>query len=69
MDTSKDMYLVYSKTSTVDLLKNKFKKQRELAKLSGFQSYWAKKERARLMSMIDQITAVIQSRADQNPLF
>jgi len=69
MDTAKDMYLVYSKTSTMDLIKNKFRKQHELAKLSGFNSYWAKKEKARLEYLIKQIDAVIQSRVDQVKLF
>jgi len=69
MDTAKDMYLVYSKTATMDLIKNKFRKQHELAKLAGFNSYWAKKEKARLEYLIKQIDAVIQSRVDQVKLF
>jgi len=69
MDTAKDMYLVYSKTATVDLIKNKFRKQYELAKLAGLNSYWARKEKARLEYLIKQIDAVIQSRVDQVKLF
>lgn len=68
MDTAKDMYKVYSKTSTADLIKNRMRKVHELSKVQGIKSYWARKEADRLAHMIRQIDAVIQSRADQLPL-
>jgi len=69
MDTAKDMYKVYSKTSTIDLIKNRNRKTVELFRASTSSGYWAKKECARLEHMIRQIDAVIQSRVDQEPLF
>lgn len=69
MDTAKDMFTVYSKTSTIDLIRNKNKKQAELFKLKHITSYWAKKEKARLQHMINQIDAVIEARKLQMPLF
>jgi len=69
MDTAKDMYKVYSRTSTIDLIKNRNRKTVELFRASQVRGYWAKKECARLSHMIKQIDAVIQSRVDQEPLF
>jgi len=69
MDTAKDMYRVYSKTSTVDLIKNRNKKIRELNKIRGLGGYWVKKDVLRLVHMIAQIDAVIESRRLQEPLF
>jgi len=68
MNTAKDMWKVYSRTSTIDLIKNKHKKEVALYKLQNYDGYWAKKERARLHSMIFQITAVIEARKLQEPL-
>jgi len=69
MDTAKDMYKVYSKTSTIDLIKNRNRKTVELFHASRHSGYWAKKECIRLAHMISQIDAVIQARVDQEPLF
>jgi len=69
MDAAKDMYKVYSRTSTIDLIKNRNRKTVALFKLSTSHGYWAKKECARLAYLISQIDAVIQSRVDQSPLF
>lgn len=69
MDTAKDMYKVYSKTATIDLIKNKGRKQLELMRLKNQHGYWVKKEVARLEHMIRQIDAVIEARKLQQPLF
>jgi len=69
MDTFKDMYKVYSKTSTVDLIKNRNRKVAELSKLRDQFGYWAKKDKSRLAHMISQIDAVIEARRLQEPLF
>jgi len=69
MDTAKDMRKVYASTSTQDLIANKHKKQVELSKLHDFRSYWAKKDRARLAALIDQINAELEYRALRIPLF
>jgi len=69
METAKDMYKVYSKTSTVDLIKNRNRKIRQLQKLDGIDGYFVKKERARLAHMISNIDAVIEARKLQEPLF
>lgn len=69
MDTAKDMFRVYSKTSTADLIKNRNKKTVQLFRASSISGYWAKKECARLAHMISQIDAVIESRRLQEPLF
>jgi len=68
MDTAKDMWKVYSRTSTIDLIKNKNRKLVQLHRLAGIDGYFVKKEVARLQHMISAIDAVIQSRVDQNPL-
>jgi len=69
MDTAKDMYKVYSKTSTVDLIKNRNKKIRELNKIRDMGGYWVKKDILRLVHYIAQIDAVIEARRLQEPLF
>lgn len=69
MDTAKDMYKVYSKTPTIDLIKNRNKKIAQLRRLHGVEGYFVKKERARLEHMIGNIDAVIESRKLQEPLF
>jgi len=66
---AKDMRKVYQNTSTADLIKNKHRKQVELAKLRDFRSYWAGKDRARCAALIDQINAELEARAAQIPLF
>jgi len=69
MDTAKDMYKVYEKTSTVKLLINRSRKVNQLATLGKLDGYWVYKEKARLAHMISQIDAVIAARAAQEPLF
>lgn len=69
MDTAKDMFKVYAKTSTVDLVKNRNRKYRRLLQLDGLDGYFVLKERARLEHMIKQIDSVIAFRALQIPLF
>jgi hypothetical protein len=69
MDTAKDMYKVYAKTPTMDLVHNRNRKYRQLLRLDGLDGYFVAKERARLEHMIKQIDAVIAHRALQIPLF
>jgi len=69
MDTAKDMYKVYSKTSTADLIKNRNRKTVQLFRLGKLDGYWVRKEKERLAHMISQIDAVIESRKLQEPLF
>jgi len=66
---AKDMRKVYQNTSTIDLIKLKGKKIRQLQKISGYNTYFAKKDRLRLIHMIDQIDAELECRALQIPLF
>ena len=66
---AKDMAKVYAKTSTIDLIRNRAKKIRQLEKISGYNTYFAKKDRARLVHMIDQIEVELEARALQIPLF
>jgi len=68
MDTAKDMYKVYAKTSTIELVRNRNRKFRQLLRLDGIDGYFVNKERDRLMHMIKQIDAVIAQRALQMPL-
>jgi len=68
MDTAKDMYKVYSRTSTIDLIKNRNRKLAQLHRLDGIRGYFTDKERNRLVHMIKQIDAVIEARALQIPL-
>jgi len=69
MDTAKDMFKVYAKTSTIELVHNRNRKYRQLLRLDGLDGYFVKKERSRLEHMIKQIDAVIAQRALQIPLF
>jgi hypothetical protein len=69
MDTAKDMYKVYSQTSTIDLIKNRNRKVAQMSRLLGLSGYFVNKERARLCHMIYQIDAVIAARKAQEPLF
>jgi len=69
METAKDMYKVYSKTPTVDLIKNRNRKIAQLQRLHGITGYFVDKERARLAHMINNIDAVIEARKLQEPLF
>jgi len=69
MDTAKDMYKVYSKTSTIDLIKNRNKKIREVSRIRDMGGYWVKKDILRLVHYIAQIDAVIEARRLQEPLF
>ena len=66
---AKDMAKVYFNTPTIDLIKNKGRKLRQLQSLSGYNGYFAKKDRARLQRLIDQIDAELACRAAQKPLF
>jgi len=67
--SAKDMSKVYRNTSTIDLIKNKGRKLRKLQNISGYNTYFAKKDRARLQHMIDQIDAELEARALLQPLF
>lgn len=69
MDTAKDMWKVYSRTSTIDLMKNRARKVRQLEQLYGLHTYWVGKDQRRLQHMIGQIDAVLAARALQAPLF
>jgi len=69
MDTAKDMYKVYSRTSTIDLIKNRDRKEYQRRKLNGLDGYFVRKERERLAKMISMLDAVIAARASQEPLF
>jgi len=69
MNTAKDMSKVYRNTSTIELIRNKGRKQLELSRVTKIRSYWAKKEVARLSHMIKQIDAELAARAAQQPLF
>jgi len=66
---AKDMSKVYRNTSTIELIRNKGKKQLEISRAQKIPSYWAKKEVARLSHMIKQIDAELASRAAQKPIF
>jgi hypothetical protein len=68
METAKDMYKVYSKTPTAQLITNKHRKMVELYRLRDESGYWAVKDRARLRHLIMQIDAVIEARKLQTPL-
>jgi len=68
MDTAKDMFKVYSRTSTIDLVHNRNRKYNQLLRLDGLDGYFVIKERERLEHMIKQIDAVIAARALQIPL-
>lgn len=66
---AKDMSKVYRNTSTIDLIKNKGRKMRKLLQAQQYNTYFAKKDRARLQYQIDQIEAELEARARQKPLF
>lgn len=66
---AKDMSSVYRNTPTIDLIKNKGRKMRQLLQARQYNTYFAKKDRARLQYMIDQIDAELDARALQKPLF
>jgi len=68
METAKDMYKVYSRTSTIDLIKNRNRKERQLHRLDGVRGYFTDKERNRLVHMIKQLDAVILQRSQQEHL-
>jgi len=60
---AKDMSKVYRNTSTIDLIKNKGRKLRKLQQAEQYNTHFAKKDRARLRYLIDQIDAELASRA------
>lgn len=66
---AKDMAKVYRNMSTIDLIKNKGKKLRQLHQAQQYNTYFAKKDRIRLRKMIDQIDAELERRAAQLPPF
>jgi len=66
---AKDMSKVYRNTPTIDLIKNKGRKLRKLHQAEQYNTYFAKKDRARLRYQIDQIDAELACRAAQEPLF
>jgi len=68
-NAAKDMSKVYRNTPTVDLIKNKGRKMRKLMQAQQYNTWFAKKDRARLQYQIDQIDAELESRALQKPLF
>jgi len=67
VNTAKDMKKIYAKTATVDLIKNRNRKQWQIWQLYGLTGYWVDKERARLTHMIAQIDQEIERRAE--PIF
>jgi len=66
---AKDMSKVYFKTSTIDLIRNKGRKQLALYKAERAGGYFGRKEAERLRYQIAQIEAVLAERAAQTPLF
>jgi len=66
---SKDMSKVYRNTSTIELIKNKGRKQLELLRVKHINSFWARKEVLRLEYMIHQIDVELAARAAQDTLF
>jgi len=66
---AKDMAKVYRNTSTIELIRNKCRKQLELMKVANVHSYWARKEKARLEYLIKQIDVELAARAAQRSLF
>jgi len=63
------MRKVYQNTPTIDLIRNKGKKQLALMKVRDQRGYWAIKEQVRLSGMIAQIDAELACRAAQEPIF
>jgi len=68
MAYGKDMSKVYFETSTMDLRKLRAHKVRMLEKVSGLNTYFAKRDREVLAHQIDQIDAVLESRLLQKKL-
>jgi len=66
---AKDMAKVYFKTPTIDLIKNKGRKQLALMKAERAGGYFGRKEAERLKYQIAQIDAVLEARGAQQPLF
>lgn len=66
---AKDMSKVYRNTSTIELIRNKQRKQLELMRVANIRSYWARKDAARLAHMIHQIDVELAARAARKPLF
>jgi len=62
-NAAKDMQKIYAQTATVDLIKNRNKKTRELQRVRYERGYWARKECARLEYLRDQIDDEIRRRA------
>jgi len=66
---AKDMSKVYFNTPTINLIKNKGRKQLALMHAEQQGGYFGRKEAKRLQYQIAQIDAVLASRAAQKPLF
>lgn len=66
---AKDMSRVYHNTPTIELIKNKGRKQLELMRAEQQGGYFGRKEALRIKHMIMQIDAVLAARAAQQPLF
>jgi len=66
---AKDMSKVYFKTPTIDLIRNKGRKQLALMRAERQGGYFGRKEAKRLRYQIGQIDAVLAARAAQKPLF
>jgi len=66
---AKDMSKVYFKTATIDLIRNRGRKQLALMRAERQGGYLGRKEAERLKYQIAQIDAVLASRAAQQPLF
>jgi len=66
---AKDMSKVYRNTPTINLIRNKGKKQLALMYARQQWGYFAKKETKRLEYQIAQIDAELACRAAQEPLF
>lgn len=66
---AKDMAKVYMNTPTIDLIRNKGRKELEVMRHERQGGYFARKEVQRLKHMIAQIDAELASRASAMPLF
>lgn len=66
---AKDMSKVYRNTPTIDLIKNRGRKMCKLMIARQYNTYFAKKDRARLEYQIHQIDVELEARALQKPLF
>jgi len=67
MKVAKDMKKVYAGTSTINLIRNRNIKTRQLMRVRYERGYWAKKECARLEFLRDQIDDEIRRRAEIEP--